>query len=123
MAPVESPSRLLPKLKRHSRHSGTRGLLLGFLFSAGTLAALGGCTTHSGQIASRLASTDALAPPPAPQTLPAAAIQQQRYDALDKRALDASENAQAAENAARLRPAPRSPITHIYNGYNGYSRW
>ena len=85
-----------------------------------TIVALGGCANGSGQVVSRLAPGDAMAPPPAPQTLPSAQIQQQRYNEVDKRALTASENALAAENAAKLMPAPSSRVTNIYNGS---SRW
>lgn len=101
--------------------SGTR-LSQWFVYISiiGTTLTLVGCATGHGQVVSRLAPSEAMAPPPPPLALPPAQVQQQRYDEIDRRALAASENALAAENAAKLMPAPGAPTTNIYNGQ---SRW
>lgn len=98
----------------------TQALLTGLACTLGAFLALGGCANGSGQVVSRLPASNAIAPPPPPQTLPPARQQQQRYNEVDKQALAASERAMAAENAAKLMPAPSQPITNVYNGY---SRW
>jgi len=102
-----------------SRPRTARASLTAVLLTAGT-AALTACASGDGHVVSRLPATSAAAPPPPPLTLPSAETQQQRYNEIDKRALDASESALAAQEAARLTPAPN---INLYEGLSPSSRF